>query len=337
MRPRTLTALAAVGLAVAAPVALAGQQSTTIGTGAKTCVLKPGADCRGVVHRWSVEHHGNLRKAKFTKADLRGADLRGADLRGADFRGAKLRHADLRGAKLNRARFEPVKRAGKVANSCDSNANCEGTDLSYSNLSFAVITNANLSHATIEYSQANNATFTSSNFSSGNLSNSEFTSAYFVNANMSDVDLYSADLSWANLTNANFKGTGAGGVTWYNTTCPNGTGSGTTYDSVSGPPCSPGAPTGLVVQDGIAGTAPSIAFTAGDDNGSPMTNYEWSTNNGSTWTARSPASSASPITITGLSPGTYKVMLRAVNSLSVSAASEEISVTYSSAPGPTPY
>ena len=61
MRPRTLAALAAVGLSVAAPVALAGQQSTTIGTGAKTCALGPGADCRGVVHRWGVEHHGNLR------------------------------------------------------------------------------------------------------------------------------------------------------------------------------------------------------------------------------------------------------------------------------------
>ena len=112
MRPGTLTALAAVGLAVAAPVALAGQQPKTIGTGAKMCVLKPGADCRGVVHRWTVEHHGNLRKAKFTKADLRGADLRGADLRGADFRGAKLRHAELRGANLKGARFHAPPGAG---------------------------------------------------------------------------------------------------------------------------------------------------------------------------------------------------------------------------------
>ena len=69
---------------------------TTIGTGKKTCALKPGADCRGVVHRWGVEHHGNLRKAKFTKADLRGAD----------FRGAKVRNADLGGAKLKGARFD---------------------------------------------------------------------------------------------------------------------------------------------------------------------------------------------------------------------------------------
>ena len=138
MRPRTLTALAAVGLAVAAPVALAGQQSTTIGTGAKTCTLKPGADCRGVVHRWTVEHHGNLRKAKFTRADLRGADFRGADLRGADFRGAKLRHADLRGANLKGARLDVVKRAGKGANgwrpgpSCYPN--CQGANLTGANL-----------------------------------------------------------------------------------------------------------------------------------------------------------------------------------------------------------
>ena len=74
---------------------------------------EPGADCRGVVERWTVEYHGDLRKAKFTGAVLHGADFRGADLRGADFRGAKLHHADLRGAKLKGARFDKVKRTGK--------------------------------------------------------------------------------------------------------------------------------------------------------------------------------------------------------------------------------
>ena len=147
MRLGTLTALAAVGLAVAAPVALAGQQSTTIGTGKTACTLKPGADCRGVVHRWTVEHHGNLRKAKFTKADLRGADFRGADLRGADFRGAKLRHADLRGANLKGARFHAPPGTGKQANQTPScSPSCQGANLSYANLIGANLNGADLSH-----------------------------------------------------------------------------------------------------------------------------------------------------------------------------------------------
>jgi uncharacterized protein YjbI with pentapeptide repeats len=141
-----------VGLAVAAPVAIAGQQSTTIGTGAKTCVLKPGTDCRGVVHRWTVEHHGNLRKAKFTSADLRGADFRGADLRGADFRGAKLRHADLRGANLKGARLDVVKHAGKGANGSPALScfpNCQGADLRFASLIDANLTGATLSYANL--------------------------------------------------------------------------------------------------------------------------------------------------------------------------------------------
>ena len=106
MRLRTTAILATAAFGLAIPASGLAEVTTTIGTGKKTCVLKPGADCRGVVHRWGVEHHGNLRKAKFTKADLRGADFRGADLRGADFRGAKLRHADLRGASLKGARLD---------------------------------------------------------------------------------------------------------------------------------------------------------------------------------------------------------------------------------------
>ena len=217
MRPRTLTALAAVGFAVAAPVALAGEPSTTIGTGAKTCVLKPGADCRGVVHRWTVEHHGNLRKAKFTKGDLRGADFRGADLRGADFRGAKLRHADLRGANLKGARFDVVERAGKAAHGSPAvqacYPNCSGADLSYTELGGGFLTGANLTYA--------------------NLTGSDLAFGRAVGANFTHANLTYADLTYTNLTNANFSNaifTGAAlidatltGTTWYQTTCPDGT------------------------------------------------------------------------------------------------------------------
>ena len=230
MRTRTLTALAAVGLAVAAPVALAGQQSTTIGTRAKTCVLGPGADCRGVVHRWTVEHHGNLRKAKFTRADLRGADFRGADLRGADFRGAKLRHADLREANLKGARFHAPPGAGKQANQTPSCApNCQGADLAGAQLGGAYFKDANLTNA---------------NLTHADLSDADLTSAKLTGANLTFAYLYNANLIWANLTGAKLYGanfysaylgaanlTGATdlwrattiGVIWNTTTCPDGT------------------------------------------------------------------------------------------------------------------
>ena len=199
MRPRTLTALAAIGLAIAAPVALAGQRSTTIGTGGKTCVLGPGADCRGVVQRWTVEHHGNLRKAKFTKADLRGADFRGADLRGADFRGAKLRHADLRGAHLKGAEIGPAPGSRKSSNAWPSCApNCTYADLRGAILSHADLRGANLTRANL-------------------------TSAWLDYANLTGAKIFSANLAYANLTSANLTSADLTGVIWSNTTCPNGT------------------------------------------------------------------------------------------------------------------
>ena len=128
-------------------------QSTSVGKGTKQCVPEPGADCRGVVERWTVEYHGDLRKAKFTGAVLHGADFRGADLRGADFRGAKLRHADLRGANLKGARFDKVKQTGKNTKQgtpacAATTAGCQGAILTNANLTNATLTNMSLSFAT---------------------------------------------------------------------------------------------------------------------------------------------------------------------------------------------
>ena len=74
----------------------------------------------------------------------------------------------------------------------------------------------------------------------------------------------------------------------------------------------------------------TVAFTApSSDGGASITNYEYSTNNGTTWKAFSPADTSTPLVITKLSnssnklvkDATYKVKIRAVNSAGGGAAS----------------
>jgi hypothetical protein len=87
----------------------------------------------------------------------------------------------------------------------------------------------------------------------------------------------------------------------------------------------PDAPTSL---SSVAGNGQLIiSFTPPAFNGGlEITNYEWSVNAGSTWTAVSPADAVSPVTIGPLSNGTpYTVYLRAVNALGGGAASLPVS------------
>ena len=99
-------------------------------------------------------------------------------------------------------------------------------------------------------------------------------------------------------------------------------------------PAAPAAPTTLVATPGSASA--SIAFTAGATNGAAITNYEYSTNNGSTWTTPSPSVTTSPIAISGLTNGTtYQIKLRAINTVGTGAESAAVSVT-PAAPAPTP-
>lgn len=72
----------------------------------------------------------------------------------------------------------------------------------------------------------------------------------------------------------------------------------------------------------------SINFSPPENNGGmAITNYSYSTDNGSTWVTRSPASTASPITIGGITNGTtYSVKLRAINPFGAGDASLPITV-----------
>lgn len=85
----------------------------------------------------------------------------------------------------------------------------------------------------------------------------------------------------------------------------------------------PGAPTNLSAVGGVG--AIQISFTPGVDGGAEIVGYEYTTDNGLTWHAVTPATTTSPVTITRVwnsdlddyepltSGTTYNVRLRAVN------------------------
>jgi hypothetical protein len=88
----------------------------------------------------------------------------------------------------------------------------------------------------------------------------------------------------------------------------------------------PQAPTIGTFTDGGTGTTGTLSFTAGATGGSTITNYKYSTN-GSTYTALSPAQTSSPLSLTGLTAGTYNFSVKAVNANGDSAASGNVSGT----------
>ena len=73
----------------------------------------------------------------------------------------------------------------------------------------------------------------------------------------------------------------------------------------------------------------SVAFTAPiSDGGATISNYQYSTDNGGTFTAFSPAQTTSPLSITGLvNSTTYSVQIKAVNSVGAGEASASIDGT----------
>jgi hypothetical protein len=73
-------------------------------------------------------------------------------------------------------------------------------------------------------------------------------------------------------------------------------------------------------------TSLTVFFAAGALNGSTVSNYQVSTNNGGSFAALSPVDSTTPITITGLANGTtYQIVIRAVSNLGVGLASNMVS------------
>ena len=100
----------------------------------------------------------------------------------------------------------------------------------------------------------------------------------------------------------------------------------------------PDAPTSLSATP-LSTTSVSVAFTAGSQNGSIISNYKYalSTNGGSTYSeyaALDPADAVTPITISGLTGATtYHIKLKAVADFGDSVDSSAVSVTTLTPPG----
>ena len=96
----------------------------------------------------------------------------------------------------------------------------------------------------------------------------------------------------------------------------------------------PGPPINLSVQPGDRLAA--VTFTAPqlDPDIKPITNYEYSTNDGASWTPRSPTSVSSSFTIVGLDNGNlYRVRIRSINPDGPGAPSSFVAVVPRTLPG----
>ncbi len=220
MRFRLLAGVVAAGGLTAsmllAPGVVSADPRGEIGKKGNTCVLEPGADCRGVKEKWTASHNGYAKQANLSNAKLPGADFRGmnapkaklnnANLNHAQMNGVKLskgklkstslKHSQLRGADLSGAKFGPVKKAKSKGRQLRANPKCgkkcRGANLEFADLSDADLSDADLTDANLEWS----------NLSDADLSDADLTDANLQFADLMGADLIDADLTGANLCKA---------------------------------------------------------------------------------------------------------------------------------------
>ncbi len=78
----------------------------------------------------------------------------------------------------------------------------------------------------------------------------------------------------------------------------------------------------------------TVSFDPPANGGSPITNYDYSVDDGATWQQRLPVSASSPIVIGGLTNGTaHRVRVRAVNAVGAGDASSVVTATPRTTPG----
>jgi uncharacterized protein YjbI with pentapeptide repeats len=179
-----------------------------------------GADLTGDDLSWTVLSDAKLTGSTFTGAVFSECAPSNPDIpacSAANFAGAKVRDVDLSGTQMEGVDF--------------SSADLSGADLSNANLSpFAEddglfssptnLTDVDLKLADLQGANLNGATLTGARLTSAQMEGANLTSAGLDNATLTHANLTNADMDLAALTGARLRG-----VTWSNTTCPDGTNS----------------------------------------------------------------------------------------------------------------
>lgn len=180
---------------------------------------------------------------------------------------------------------------------------CGGNEVQLAQFTTSTVTSL-LAGATLTAVDGN--VYNSSSYKRSSAGNEPFA---YINLELDDPNIY--------FTRLEFTQTTGGGFEVDNITT--GTGYGAASFTV------PSAPTITSISTSV-GSA-TINFTAPtSDGGTPITNYKYTTDGGTTWTAFSPATTSSPVTITGLVNGTnYPFQLRALNVIGPGPASNILS------------
>jgi uncharacterized protein YjbI with pentapeptide repeats len=166
----------------------------------------------------------NAGSANLNGADLFFASLEGT-LSGINLSDAFMVHSSLDYAFLSNANLTGANAAHSFfEHTTLSGANLTGTNLNGANLNDATLTSANLTDASIANSSLSNAFLQGTNLTGASLSG-----AFLTDATLIETNLTNANLNGAVMLGATFNG-----VTWSNTTCPDGTNSNSDGNTCAG-------------------------------------------------------------------------------------------------------
>ncbi len=192
--------------------------------------------------------------------------------------------------------------AGDNANTVTIYGTCGGNEIQLAQFTTSTVINL-LNQNTVTAVDGNQ--YNSSLYRRANAANEPFA---YINLQLDNPDIYFTRLEF-----------GGGGFEVDNITTSIGYGAATAT--------TPSAPT--ITSVSVANGSASVNFTAPSSNGgSAITNYEYSTDGGTTWITLSPASTSSPVVIPGISNTNFSIKLRAVNSIGSGTAS----ATYANTP-----
>ena len=223
-----------------------------VGNSGRIYLIGPGVDLTGADLTGVDLSDAKLKGAILADADLKGVDLTGANLKGADLEGADLSDAtltsvdltgaDLTGVDLSGAKMKSAGKAGAILKDVSSGGikgkpnalpiNYKivrgyfigpGVDLTGAKLRVANLAGANLKGANLTAMDLTKANLTNANLKGANLTAADLTEASMDQADMTGATLTGAYLTGAYLIGVELSGANTVGVTWLNTTCPDGT------------------------------------------------------------------------------------------------------------------